>query len=181
LLNKIIVKIVQLMPRKLVWKFSKKYIAGETLQEAVSLVKDLNSKGILATIDVLGEAVKNKKYNCFLRDDTELPMMYMPDCIKATIDLAEANYDNLKHHSDFNLAAMSFDPKSLAEEIKKHIPEFEITYNPDYRQAIADSWPKSIDDSSARNEWNWQPSFDLVSMTKDMISKLQAKHELGLI
>ncbi len=132
-------------------------------------------------VEIFYEAVKNKKYNCFLRDDTELPMMYMPDCIKATIDLAEANYDNLKHHSDFNLAAMSFDPNTLAEEIKKHIPEFDITYNPDYRQAIADSWPKSIDDSSAREEWGWSPNYDIASMTKDMLEKLTIKHEKGLI
>lgn len=132
-------------------------------------------------VEIFYEAVKHQKYNCFLKEDTELPMMYMPDCIKATIDLAEANYDNLIHHSDFNLAAMSFDPKTLANEIKKHIPNFEISYNPDYRQAIADSWPKSIDDSSARQEWNWSPNYDLSLMTKDMIEKLTIKFNKGLI
>lgn len=132
-------------------------------------------------VEIYYEAVKKKSYNCFLRDDTTLPMMYMPDCIKATIDLAEADFDKLNHHSDFNVAAMSFDPKTLALEIKKHIPEFQITYNPDYRQAIADSWPQSIDDSSAREEWNWNPNFDLESMTADMIKRLTAKHEAGLI
>ncbi len=132
-------------------------------------------------VEIYYEAVKKKNYNCFLREDTVLPMMYMPDCIKATIDLAEADVNNLKHHSDFNVAAMSFDPTTLAAEIKKHIPEFEITYNPDFRQAIADSWPQSIDDSSAREEWNWKPNYDLESMTADMIQKLTAKFEAGLI
>lgn len=132
-------------------------------------------------VEIFYEAVKNKKYECFLSEDTMLPMMYMPDCIKATIDLAEADYANLAHHSDFNVAAMSFTPKQLAAEIKKHIPEFEITYKTDFRQAIADSWPWSIDDSTAKKEWNWSPSFDLASMTKDMIEKLSDKHQAGLI
>ncbi len=132
-------------------------------------------------VEIFYEAVKKKFYNCFLREDTTMPMMYMPDCIKATIDLAEADFSNLKHHSDFNVASMSFDPATLANEIKKHIPEFEITYNPDYRQAIADSWPQSIDDSSAREEWNWNPAFNLESMTKDMIQRLTEKHNAGLI
>ncbi|HRP01706.1 MAG TPA: NAD-dependent epimerase/dehydratase family protein [Candidatus Kapabacteria bacterium] len=132
-------------------------------------------------VEIFYEAVKNKKYNCFLRANTILPMMYMPDCIKATIDLAEADFDKLDHHSDYNLAAFSFDPQTLANEIKKHIPEFEISYNPDYRQAIADSWPQSIDDSSARNEWGWSPNFDLQSMTKDMIIRLTDKYKNGLI
>ena len=132
-------------------------------------------------VEIFYEAVKKKFYNCFLRKDTTMPMMYMPDCIKATIDLAEADFSNLKHHSDFNVASMSFDPATLANEIKKHIPEFEITYNPDYRQAIADSWPQSIDDTSAREEWNWNPAFNLESMTKDMIQRLTEKHNAGLI
>ncbi len=132
-------------------------------------------------VEIYYEAVKKKFYNCFLKEDTVLPMMYMPDCIKATIDLAEAEFTNLQHHSDFNVAAMSFDPKVLANEIKKHIPEFQITYKPDYRQAIADSWPQSIDDSSAREEWNWKPSYNLESMTKDMIQRLTEKHKAGLI
>lgn len=132
-------------------------------------------------VDIFYEAVKNNYYNCFLRDDTELPMMYMPDCIKATIDLAEADFENLVHHSDFNVAAMTFDPKTLAEEIKKHKPDFEIVYNPDYRQSIADSWPASIDDQAARSEWGWYPSHNLATMTKDMLDRLSKKHKEGLI
>lgn len=126
-------------------------------------------------VAIFYEAIKNKKYTCFLKEDTMLPMMYMPDCIKATIDLFHADFSKLKHHSDFNLAAMSFTPKILAEEIKKHIPDFTIDYNIDYRQAIADSWPKSIDDSVARNEWNWKPSYNLESMTADMLKVLGEK------
>jgi nucleoside-diphosphate-sugar epimerase len=132
-------------------------------------------------VDIFYEAVKNNYYNCFLREDTELPMMYMPDCIKATIDLAEADFDKLKHHSDFNVASMTFDPKTLTQEIQKHLPDFKIDYNPDYRQKIADSWPASIDDSSAREEWNWKPAYDLSTMTKDMIDRLTIKHKEGLI
>jgi len=132
-------------------------------------------------VEIFYEAVKNKKYTCFLKEDTMLPMMYMPDCIKATINLAEADPDKLVHHSDFNVAAFSFTPGQLADEIRKFIPDFEITYKPDFRQAIADSWPYSIDDSCARREWGWQPSFDIYSMTKDMIEKLTEKHKKGLI
>jgi len=132
-------------------------------------------------VEIYYEAVKNKKYNCFLAEGTRLPMMYMPDCIKATIDLAEADFNNLKHHSDFNVAAFSFAPEDIVDSIKKYIPEFTITYNPDFRQAIADSWPGSIDDSAAREEWNWKPDFDLDTMTKDMLDNLSAKHAKGLI
>jgi len=132
-------------------------------------------------VDIFYEAVKQQHYNCFLSENTELPMMYMPDCIKSVIDLAEADFDKLIHHSDFNIASMTFDPKTLANEIKKHIPEFTISYNPDYRQAIADSWPASIDDSAARSEWGWLPVHNIESMTEDMINKLKAKHKDGLI
>jgi len=102
-------------------------------------------------------------------------MMYMPDCLNATISLAEADIKNLKHHGDFNLAAFSFTPKQLAECIKKFIPDFTIEYNPDYRQAIAESWPHSIDDSAARKEWGWKPQYDMETMTQDMIEKLKAR------
>jgi nucleoside-diphosphate-sugar epimerase len=125
------------------------------------------------------EAVANKRYTCFVRQDTVLPMMYMPDCIKGTIDLMQADFGQLVHHADFNLAAMSFSAGELAAEIKRHIPEFEVSYEPDLRQAIADSWPRSIDDSAAREEWNWQPAFDLQAMTVDMLAKLQARHAAG--
>ncbi len=126
-------------------------------------------------VEIFYEALKHKKYECFLSEDTMLPMMYMEDCIKATLDLMDAPVENLVHHADFNVAAISFTPKTLAEEIKKHIPEFEITYNPDYRQKIADSWPKSIDDSSARKEWNWNHSYDLAKLTATMINNLKNK------
>jgi len=126
-------------------------------------------------VAIFFEAVKNKSYTCFLRENTRLPMMYMPDCLKATLDLMEADFSRLKHHCDFNVGAMSFSAGELAAEIKKRIPEFTIAYEPDFRQAIADSWPESIDDSAAREEWNWSPSYDLDRMTEDMLSVLQKR------
>lgn len=126
-------------------------------------------------VEIFYEAIKHKKYTCFVGKHTKLPMMYMPDCIKATIDLFQADFNMLKHHTDFNVAAMSFTVEELAAEIKKHIPEFEIEYKPDYRQKIADSWPDSIDDTAAREEWAWKPSYDLPAMTADMIEKIHAK------
>jgi len=125
------------------------------------------------------EAVKSKRYTCFVREDTRLPMMYMPDCIKATIDLAVADVSKLKHHSDFNVGAMSFSAGELAASIKKHIPEFVCTYEPDFRQAIADSWPMSLDDSAAREEWGWKPAYDLEAMTRDMLDVLGRRHREG--
>jgi len=125
------------------------------------------------------EAVEKGNYTCFVKEDTKLPMMYMPDCIKATIDLAEAPFESLKHHSDFNVGAMSFDVKDLADSIKQYIPDFTVEYAPDKRQAIADSWPNSVDDSCAREEWGWKPAWLLDDMTKDMIERLQARHAEG--
>jgi nucleoside-diphosphate-sugar epimerase len=130
-------------------------------------------------VAIFYEAVAHKRYTCFVREDTVLPMMYMPDCIKGTIDLMEADFDRLVHHADFNMAAMSFSAGELASAIKAHIPGFEVEYVPDFRQAIADSWPRSIDDSAAREEWNWQPAYDLASMTADMLAKLSARHAAG--
>jgi len=130
-------------------------------------------------VEIFYEAIKHQRYSCFLREDTVLPMMYMPDCIKATIDLMEADPFRLKHHSDFNLAAMSFSPAELVAEIKKHIPEFTSEYKPDFRQAIADSWPRTIDDSAAREEWGWEPSYDLAAMTADMLEKLGQRIRSG--
>ncbi len=130
-------------------------------------------------VEIYYKAVEQKRYTCFVKEETKLPMMYMPDCIKATIDLGEADFSKLKHHSDFNLGAMSFTVGELAASIKKHIPEFEVDYEPDFRQAIADSWPNSIDDSAARKEWGWQPSYDLDTMTQDMLEKLTARHRQG--
>jgi nucleoside-diphosphate-sugar epimerase len=130
-------------------------------------------------VDIFYKAIENGKYTCFLGPNTRLPMMYMPDCIKATIDLAKADFEKLSHHNDFNLAAFSVTPAELAEAIKKYIPNFEIDYAPDYRQKIADSWPESIDDSVARNEWGWKHDWDLDSMTRDMLEKLRKRHEEG--
>lgn len=125
------------------------------------------------------EAVLYNRYQCFVREDTRLPMMYMPDCIKATIDLAEADIARLKHHNDFNVGAMSFSAGELAASIRKYVPGFECTYVPDFRQQIADSWPMSLDDSCARDEWGWKPSFDLDAMTRDMLAALQQRHKDG--
>ena len=130
-------------------------------------------------VEIFYEAIKKKRYTCFLRADTTLPMMYMPDCLKGTIDLMDADFSKLKHHCDFNLAAMSFSAQQLAAEIQKHIPEFTCDYKPDFRQAIADSWPNSIDDSAARKEWGWRPKYSLAEMTKDMLEKLQKRFEEG--
>jgi nucleoside-diphosphate-sugar epimerase len=127
------------------------------------------------------EAVKNKHYSCFVNEQTKLPMMYMPDCLKSIMDLIEAPFENLKHHNDFNVGSMSFDVKTLADSIKKYIPEFTINYEPDFRQAIADSWPDDVEDTAAREEWGWKPSYDLDSMTKDMLANLTEKHKKGLI
>ena len=130
-------------------------------------------------VEIFYEAIKNKNYTCFVKKDTVLPMMYMPDCIKATIDLVEADVTKLKHHCDFNIASMSFSAGKLADEIRKHIPEFKCEYKPDFRQTIADSWPQSIDDTAAREEWGWKPSYNLQSMTKDMLEKLGKRCEKG--
>jgi nucleoside-diphosphate-sugar epimerase len=126
-------------------------------------------------VEIFYEAIKHQKYTCFVNKETKLPMMYMPDCIKGTIDLMEADIKNLKHHCDFNMTAMSFTAKELAEEIKKHIPDFECTYKPDFRQAIADTWPQSIDDTAAQEEWGWKPTYNLKTMTEDMIEKLSTR------
>lgn len=125
-------------------------------------------------VAIFYEALKDKKYTCFLGPDTRLPMMFMPDCIKSTIDLMEADNKKLKHRT-FNVTAFSFTPAELADEIKKHIPEFEIDYEPDFRQAIADSWPMSLDDRVAREEWGWKPDYDLPAMVKEMLDKLSKK------
>lgn len=125
------------------------------------------------------EAIAHGSYTCFVREDTVLPMMYMSDCIKGTVDLMDADYSQLEHHADFNLASMSFSAGELAAEIKKHIPDFVCEYEPDRRQAIADSWPMSIDDSAAREEWGWQPDYDLASMTADMLEVLGKRHAEG--
>lgn len=123
-------------------------------------------------VEIFHEALEEKKYECFLKEDTYLPMMYMPDAIKATIELMEAPVEKIKIRTSYNISGMSFSPKEIAAEIKKHISEFSITYKPDYRQQIANSWPQSIDDSVARNDWGWQEDYDLAGMTKDMLENL---------
>ncbi|MBM3297635.1 MAG: NAD-dependent epimerase/dehydratase family protein [Candidatus Aminicenantes bacterium] len=132
-------------------------------------------------VAIFFEAVKNGRYACFLRPETRLPMMYMPDCLKATLDLMEADFGRLKHHCDFNLASMSFSAEELAAEIRKHIPGLVVAYRPDFRQAIADSWPRTIDDAAAREEWGWKPAFDLASMTADMLRAVSDKKTRGLL
>jgi len=124
-------------------------------------------------VHIYHEALKNKMYECFLSADTELPMMYMPDALKATLNLMEAPAEQIKIRSSYNVAGMSFNPEEIAAEIRKHIPEFTISYNPDFRQAIANSWPQSIDDTQAREHWGWKPQYDLASMTKDMLDNLK--------
>ena len=126
-------------------------------------------------VDIFYKAVEDGSYTCFVKEDTKLPMMYMPDCIKATIDLAEADKETLIHNCEYNLAALSFTAGELAAEIRKHVPDFKVAYEPDFRQAIADTWPATIDDSTAREEWGWSPDWDLEGMTKDMLDKLRAK------
>jgi nucleoside-diphosphate-sugar epimerase len=132
-------------------------------------------------VEIFYEAIKNKKYTCFVKKDTILPMMYMPDCIKGTIDLMDADISKLNHHCDFNMASMSFSAGQLADEIKKHIPDFKCSFKPDFRQDIADSWPQSIDDGAARKEWGWNPSYNLSSMTIDMLDKLSKRYEEGIL
>lgn len=127
-------------------------------------------------VEIFYEAIKKKKFTCYLKPDTYLDMMYMPDCIKAAIDLMEADPSRLIHRNAFNVSAMSFCPAELAAEIKKNIPDFEIAYEIDpLRQAIADSWPNKMDDSAARQEWDWQPEYDLAGMTKEMIEVLSQR------
>ncbi len=127
-------------------------------------------------VEIFYEAIRNKRYSCFLAPDTCLDMMYMPDAVKAAIDLMTADPDRLAHRNAFNVTAVNFTPEQLAAEIRKHIPKFTIDYEVDpVRQAIADSWPNSIDDGAARAEWGWQPQFDLESMTQDMLENLSKK------
>jgi nucleoside-diphosphate-sugar epimerase len=123
-------------------------------------------------VDIYFKAIQEKRYQCFLAPDTYLPMMYMADAVKATIDLMEAPAEKVKVRTSYNVSAMSFCPAQIASTIKKHIPEFAITYQPDFRQAIADSWPKSIDDSAARADWGWKHQFGLEEMTADILSNL---------
>lgn len=123
-------------------------------------------------VDIYYKAVEDNKYTCFLSEKTELPMMYMDDAIRATIGIMQAPKENIKIRSSYNLSAMSFTPKQIAESIANIKPGFEISYEPDFRQAIADSWPSSIDDSEARKDWNWAHEYDLKRMTETMLHHL---------
>ncbi len=123
-------------------------------------------------IEIFYEALEEKKYECFLDENTYLPMMYMPDAIRATIELMEAPADKISVRTSYNISGMSFSPKEIGAEVKKHIPDFKISYKPDYRQAIANSWPQSIDDSVARKDWGWKEEYDLSAMTSDMFANL---------
>jgi nucleoside-diphosphate-sugar epimerase len=130
-------------------------------------------------VQIYYDAVKFGRYECFLKEDTMLPMMYMPDCLKGTLDLFHASRERLVHNTDFNMSAFSVTPADIAASIKKYLPSFEITYKPDFRQEIADSWPDSIDDSCARAEWDWKPSYDLDAMTQDMLRVIGERFKRG--
>ncbi|TVZ56648.1 nucleoside-diphosphate-sugar epimerase [Lutibacter sp. Hel_I_33_5] len=129
-------------------------------------------------VDVYFDALEKGNYECFLSENTQLPMMYMDDAIKATVQIMQAEESNINIRTSYNLSAISFTPQEIALEIKKHIPNFKISYNPDFRQKIADSWPNSIDDSFARKDWDWKHDFDLSSMTKDIIRNLKANKNM---
>lgn len=171
-------------------------VAGELLCNYYSVrfgldVRSLRYPGIISSevlpgggttdyaVAIFYDAIKRKQYTCFVREDTVLPMMHMPDCIKATIDLMDADPSKVKRHDGYNVAGMSFSAGELVAEIKKHIPAFKCDYKPDSRQKIADSWPMSIDDSVARKEWGWKPEYNLSAMTKDMINKLSKRFAEG--
>ncbi len=128
-------------------------------------------------VDIFHQAIQYGKYESFLSENTGLPMMYMPDAIRATIELMEAPAEQVKIRSSYNLAGISFTPKQLASEIKKHIPDFEMTYNPDFRQAIADSWPSSINDNYAQKDWGWELKYNLEKMTSNMMKNLIEKYK----
>jgi len=129
-------------------------------------------------VEIYHEALKRGEYTSFLSEDTYLPMMYMDDAVRGTIELMEASADRMKTRMAYNIAAMSFSPKEIAASIAYHIPEFKISYQPDFRQQIADGWPKSIDDRAARADWNWQHEYDLNKMTYDMLKHLKQKLQL---
>jgi nucleoside-diphosphate-sugar epimerase len=123
-------------------------------------------------VEIYSEALAEKKYQCFLQEDTYLPMMYMPDAIRATMELMHAPVENITVRTSYNISGMSFSPKEIAASIQKHIPEFTLSCVPDYRQKIANSWPESIDDAVASKDWGWKPAYDLDKMTTDMLENL---------
>lgn len=128
-------------------------------------------------VDIYHKALSDGSFECFLSEETKLPMMYMEDAIRATIEIMQAPKEQIKIRSSYNLAGISFTPKEIAAEIQKHIPDFTISYAPDFRQKIADSWPASIDDSTAKTDWNWKHNYDMETMTVEMLENL--KHQIG--
>lgn len=167
-------------------------VAGELLSEYYYLkhgldVRSVRFPGLISSeakpgggttdyaVEIFYSALQSGRYTCFLRQDTVLPMMYMPDALRAAMGLMEADLELVKLHTGYNIAAMSFSAGELAAEIKKHLPDFEVAYAPDSRQAIADSWPRSIDDSAARKDWGWREEYDLPGMVTDMLSKLKRR------
>lgn len=168
-------------------------VAGEILSDYYHLKYGVDTRGVRFpglisymalpgggttdyAVHIYYEAIKHKKYTSYIKEGTYMDMMYMPDALNAMVKLAEADPSKLVHRNAFNIAAMSFAPEHIYKEIKKHIPEFEMDYDVDpVRQAIADSWPNSLDDSAARNEWGWKPEYDLETMTDDMLKKLSEK------
>src|SRR6266446_2822886 len=127
-------------------------------------------------VEIFYQAIRYRHYTCFLRRDTALDMMYMPDALRAILQLMDGDSKRLEHRNSFNISAMNFTPERLAVEIRKHIPEFVLDFEVDpIRQAIADSWPRSVDDSAARTEWGWSPAYDIAAMTRDMLEKLGTK------
>ena len=129
-------------------------------------------------VDIFHEAIKKQSYTCFLKSETYLPMMYMPDAIRATIQIMDSKKENIKIRSSYNLAGISFSPKELAKEIQKYIPNFEVSYKEDYRQKIANSWPMSINDADAQRDWKWQCKYNLENMVEDIIINLKAKYKI---
>jgi len=124
-------------------------------------------------VEIYIEAIEKQQYTCFLSEDTYLPMMYMPDAIRATLELMDAPADQISVRTSYNVSGMSFSPKEIGASIQEHMPDFTMSYKPDSRQQIADSWPQSIDDSVANKDWGWKPQYDLSLMTKDMLENLR--------
>lgn len=171
-------------------------VAGELLSSYYSLkhgldVRSVRFPGLISSeakpgggttdyaVEIFYSALQTGRYTCFLRKDTVLPMMYMPDALRGAMEIMEADEETVKLHTGYNLAAMSFSAGELASEIMKHIPGFKVTYSPDSRQAIADSWPKSIDDSAARRDWGWKEEYDMASMVTDMLARLRQRLRAG--
>ncbi|CAK9072059.1 Uncharacterized epimerase/dehydratase SAV0553 [Durusdinium trenchii] len=130
-------------------------------------------------VDIYHKAIKGESYECFLEKDTYLPMMYMDDAIRATVELMEADKSSIKVRSSYNVSAMSFSPEEIHNAIRLHYPQFEVSYRPDFRQKIANSWPQSIDDTEAREEWAWDPKYDLGKMTEEMLTNLVGREAVN--